>query len=101
MGQASRVVAVEGEEEEGAEGAVAAPVEGAAESTDSEARPCAASSGEGRRPAGAPGDALRLLIVGLGNPGSEFDGSRHNAGADAVALLARRHGVDRLRARRG
>jgi len=36
MGQASRVVAVEGEEEEGAEGAVAAPVEGAAESTDSE-----------------------------------------------------------------
>ena len=36
MGQASRVVAVEGEEEEGAEGAVAAPGEGAAESTDSE-----------------------------------------------------------------
>jgi PTH1 family peptidyl-tRNA hydrolase len=30
--------------------------------------------------------------VGLGNPGSEFAGSRHNAGADAVALLAERHG---------
>ena len=30
--------------------------------------------------------------MGLGNPGSEFAGSRHNAGADAVALLALRHG---------
>jgi PTH1 family peptidyl-tRNA hydrolase len=30
--------------------------------------------------------------VGLGNPGREFAGSRHNAGADVVALLADRHG---------
>jgi PTH1 family peptidyl-tRNA hydrolase len=28
----------------------------------------------------------------LGNPGAEFAGSRHNAGADVVALLAARHG---------
>lgn len=31
------------------------------------------------------------LVVGLGNPGKEYEHTRHNAGADAVALLARRH----------
>jgi peptidyl-tRNA hydrolase, PTH1 family len=31
-------------------------------------------------------------VVGLGNPGAEFDGTRHNVGADAVSLLAGRHG---------
>jgi PTH1 family peptidyl-tRNA hydrolase len=32
------------------------------------------------------------LAVGLGNPGREYAGSRHNAGADAIARLAERHG---------
>jgi len=39
------------------------------------------------------------LAVGLGNPGSEFAGSRHNAGADAVRLLAERHGVQLRRSK--
>jgi peptidyl-tRNA hydrolase, PTH1 family len=37
------------------------------------------------------------VVVGLGNPGAEFAKSRHNAGADVVALLAERHGAGRLR----
>jgi PTH1 family peptidyl-tRNA hydrolase len=31
------------------------------------------------------------LVVGLGNPGKDYEHTRHNAGADAVALLASRH----------
>jgi PTH1 family peptidyl-tRNA hydrolase len=43
----------------------------------------------GRDRRGTPAD---LLVIGLGNPGSEYEGSRHNVGAETVALLASRHG---------
>ena len=39
------------------------------------------------------GSASTLVIVGLANPGPEYEGSRHNVGGDAVRLLAQRRGL--------
>ena len=37
---------------------------------------------------------MALVIVGLGNPGKEYETTRHNAGRSAVELLAKQEGCD-------
>lgn len=52
--------------------------------------------GRGRPGAERTGTPADFVVVGLGNPGDEYAGSRHNVGAETVRLLATRHGA-RLR----
>jgi len=47
----------------------------------------------------APGGKIEYVIAGLGNPGMEYDGSRHNAGFFTIDMLAEQLGtsISRLR----
>ena len=39
------------------------------------------------------------LIVGLGNPGSQYEGNRHNIGFMAIDAIARAHGITQFRSK--
>lgn len=41
------------------------------------------------------------LLVGLGNPGAQYEGNRHNIGFMALDAIARAHGITQFRSKHG
>ncbi|HZV48929.1 MAG TPA: aminoacyl-tRNA hydrolase [Candidatus Dormibacteraeota bacterium] len=50
-------------------------------------------------PSRTPGSAADLVLVGLGNPGAEYAGTRHNVGWACLETFARRAGIELTRRR--
>src|SRR5690606_15410318 len=93
---AAETAAAEGAPAEGAPaGEGAAPAGGAAAG----AKPAAAAKKQEGLARSCGAEIAMLLIVGLGNPGSQYARNRHNVGFIAVDAIHRRHGFSPWRRR--